>query len=374
MCGRHRPVQAPVEIRLANADTSSERPRRAKLMSPTPVSQPHPLNGVNAPALFATGVSVVTKVRTELRRHLHGKEHVIEALLAAFLARGHVLLEDVPGVGKTTIAQCLAHTLGMTFNRIQFTSDTLPSDVLGVTIYQSAEGAFRFFGGPVFANVVLADEINRSPARTQSALLEAMERAVVSVDREQHKLPSPFLVIATQNPVDFDSTFPLPVAQLDRFALRLSVGYPEKDAELNMLADRDAHYDALQISAVVNAGELMSAQEAARSVFVEPSLLEYMQAVAAATRQRPELAYGVSPRGLRTWKLISQSAALLADRDFVTPDDIRRFAIQCLAHRVRLQSEDLSSHAWAEAAAVVDDVLTRLPPPHIREGRQHGAV
>jgi MoxR-like ATPase len=277
-------------------------------------------------------------------------------------------------VGKTTIAHCLAHTLGMTFNRIQFTSDTLPSDVLGVTIYQSAEGAFRFFGGPVFANVVLADEINRSPARTQSALLEAMERAVVSVDREQHKLPSPFLVIATQNPVDFDSTFPLPAAQLDRFALRLSVGYPEKQAELGMLAERDAHYDALQISAVVSRAELQAAQEAARAVFVEPSLLEYMHAVVEATRQRPELAYGVSPRGLRTWKLIGQAAALLAGREFVAPDDVRHFAIPCLAHRVRLQSEDLSSHAWAEAAAIVSEVLTKLPPPHVREGRRHGGA
>jgi MoxR-like ATPase len=349
-------------------------PAQSTSLTPAPVSDRVSPADPASQALFETGLSVVTKVRAELRRHLHGKEHVIEALLAVFLSRGHVLLEDVPGVGKTTIAHCLAHTLGMTFNRIQFTSDTLPSDVLGVTIYQSAEGAFRFFGGPVFANIVLADEINRSPARTQSALLEAMERAVVSVDREQHKLPSPFLVIATQNPVDFDSTFPLPAAQLDRFALRLSVGYPVKEAELAMLADRDAHYDALKISVVVAPEELTAAQEAARAVFVEPSLLEYMHAIAAETRHRPELAYGVSPRGLRTWKLISQASALLAQRNFVTPEDVRRFAIECLAHRVRLQSEDLSSHAWAEAAAIVGDVLTKIPPPHVREGKRHGAA
>ena len=327
-----------------------------------------------AAQVFEVGVSVVRRVRAELHKHLHGKEQVIEAMLAALLSRGHVLLEDVPGVGKTTMAHCLAHTLGMSFNRIQFTSDTLPSDILGVTIFQGAEGAFRFFGGPIFANIILADEINRSPARTQSALLEAMERAVVSVDREQHRLPSPFMVIATQNPVDFDSTFPLPVAQLDRFALRLSVGYPDKAAELTMLADRDVHYDALQISAVVHGPELTMAQDAARVIFVEPSLLEYMHTVAAATRQRTDLAYGVSPRGLRIWKLVSQAAALLAERDFVTPDDIRRFAIPCLAHRVRLQSEDLSTNAWADAAGVVADVLAKIPPPHLREGKRHGAA
>lgn len=327
-----------------------------------------------APAVFESGLSVVKKVRAELQKHLHGKEHVTEALLAAFLSRGHALLEDVPGVGKTTIAHCLAQALGMSFNRIQFTSDTLPSDVLGVTIYQSAEGAFRFFQGPVFANVVLADEINRSPARTQSALLEAMERSFVSIDREQHKLPHPFFLIATQNPVDFDSTFPLPAAQLDRFALRLSVGYPERNAELSMLAERDIHYDVLQVAAVVTAGELTRAQEAARHVFIEPSLLDYMQEVVAGTRRRTDLAYGVSPRGLRLWKVISQATALLSARNFVTPDDIRRFAVQCLAHRVRLQNEDLSSNAWSEAAAIIGDVLAQVPPPHVREGRGHGAA
>jgi MoxR-like ATPase len=323
---------------------------------------------------FELGRAVMRKVGAELRKHLHGKEHVIDAILAAFLARGHVLLEDVPGVGKTTIAHCLAHTLGMSFNRIQFTSDTLPSDVLGVTIYQSAEGAFRFFPGPVFANVVLADEINRSPGRTQSALLEAMERTFVSIDREQHKLPHPFLVIATQNPVDFDSTFPLPAAQLDRFALRLTVGYPDKAAELNILAEEDTHYDTLNIAPAVTEPELLQAQEAARTVFVEPSLLEYMQAIAARTRQRTDLAYGVSPRGLRLWKLISQAAALLADRDFVTPDDIRRFAISCLAHRVRLQSEDLSTNAWQDAAAIIGEVIAQVPAPHVREGRNNGSA
>jgi MoxR-like ATPase len=364
-----------LQIRLAGAAGRRER----ALAFPGFMNSPTGRDATSPPSSppasdFGPAVETVKKVRAELKRHLHGKDAVIEALLAGFLARGHVLLEDVPGVGKTTIAHCLARTLGMSFNRIQFTSDTLPSDVLGVTIFQSAEGAFRFFGGPIFANVVLADEINRSPARTQSALLEAMERAVVSVDREQHPLPQPFLVIATQNPVDFDSTFPLPAAQLDRFALRLSVGYPEKGAELTMLSHRDVHYDALKVSAVVTAAELVRVQEAVRDVFVEASLLDYMHAIAAATRQRPDLAYGVSPRGLRVWKLVSQAAALLAGREFVTPDDVKRFAPQCLAHRVRLLSEDLSTNAWTEAAAIVTEVIAKVPVPHVREGRRHGAA
>ncbi len=321
--------------------------------------------------VFETVAQGAARLRAELRRHLHGKARVTDRLLAALLAGGHVLIEDVPGVGKTTIANCFARALGASFKRIQFTSDTLPGDVLGVSVYQNADAGFRFLPGPVFANVVLADEINRSPARTQSALLEAMERPFISVDGDSHPLPAPFIVIATQNPVDFDSTYPLPVAQLDRFALRLSVGYPDKDEEIALLAGAENHYDALGIQAVLDLAEVRQAQGAVRHIHVEPALLEYLHTVADATRRRADLAYGISPRGLLTWKLLAQASALLAGRRFVTPEDLAGVAVETLAHRIRLRGEEIAQSSWQGAAAVIREVLARVPPPHVREARAH---
>jgi MoxR-like ATPase len=273
---------------------------------------------------------------TSLQDVIIGKEPTLRLVVAALLAGGHVLLEDVPGVGKTLLARTLAQAVGGEWKRVQFSPDLLPSDITGVNIFHPASAEFRFVPGPIFANVLLADEINRASPRTQAALLEAMEEGRVTVDGVTHPLPSPFLVIATQNPVEHQGTFPLPEAQLDRFAIAVSLGYPTEAEEASLLSRSIGAAPAQAVAAAVSPGQLAEWQAAVRAVRVDDSLQAYIVRVAARTRSHPQIAMGVSPRGSLQWLRMAQATAWLDGRDFVTPDDLRRTSLAVLAHRLLL--------------------------------------
>lgn len=306
----------------------------------------------------------IAAIRNSLATHIHGKPDAIEAVLTCLVAGGHVLIEDVPGVGKTTLAYALSRSIDCAFNRIQFTSDLIPSDVIGVSIYQKEDSQFHFHPGPIFANVVLADEINRSSPKSQSALLEAMERGIISVDGNTHPIPQPFIVIATQNPVDFESTFPLPSAQLDRFLMRISMGYPDAAAEKEMLRGNTLHYDDITLPPVVKKQDITELQEAAKTLFIEDSAYDYLHQIVAKTRSHPAIEVGVSPRGSLAFKTAAQAAAFLAGRDFVSPTDIQSLAKPCLAHRVRLTDRHGFDPDWSTAATVIEEITLSVPFPH----------
>ncbi len=285
----------------------------------------------------------------ESRRSLHrmidniglvirGKDDVVRLAVIGLLARGHLLFEDVPGVGKTTLAQCLARSISCSFQRIQFTSDLMPSDIIGVSIFNSAKQEFEFKPGPLFASMVLADEINRTTPKTQSSLLEAMNTSRVSVDRETYDLPQPFSVIATQNPIEFHGTFPLPKSQMDRFLMRLRLGYPEAEAELTILREQKKLDAAQQIEPVLEAEEVCRMQDEVETVSVEDSLLDYIVRIARATREWPEIELGVSVRGSLALRRASQAKAYLEGRGYVTPDDIKQLVAPTLAHRIQVAS------------------------------------
>jgi MoxR-like ATPase len=265
-----------------------------------------------------------------------GKETTLQLVVATLLAGGHVLLEDVPGVGKTLLARTLAQSVGGAWKRVQFSPDLLPSDITGVNVFNPGSGEFRFVPGPIFANVLLADEINRASPRTQSSLLEAMEETRVTVDGETHTLPAPFMVIATQNPLEHHGTYPLPEAQLDRFAIAVSLGYPTPDEEERLLARSVGANEAPPVVAVLKAGDLTGWQASVRQVRVDASLQGYIVRVAQRSREHATFAIGISPRGSLLWQRLAQALAWLEGRDFITPDDIRRTAVPVLAHRVQL--------------------------------------
>lgn len=265
---------------------------------------------------------------------LRGKRDVVRLTVVALAARGHVLIEDVPGVGKTTLAQSLARSLSLSFQRVQFTSDLLPSDILGVSVYRRSKEAFEFVPGPIFANVVVADEINRATPKTQSALLEAMAEGTVSVDRQRYNLPQPFLVLATQNPLEHQGTFPLPESQLDRFMMSLEIGYPEASEEASLLLSGGVEDSLETLEPVIDAQELTRLQEIVRRVHVEPKVAAYMVEIAQATRQIAQLSLGVSTRGAQSLYRAAQAAALLEGREFVVPDDVLRLAPAVISHRV----------------------------------------
>jgi len=269
-----------------------------------------------------------------LQQLVLGQERTVERLVASLLAGGHVLLDDVPGVGKTLLARSVAALLDLPFRRVQFSPDMMPSDVSGSSLYHPPTGEFRFVPGPLFTHVLLADEINRASPRTQSALLEAMEEARVTVDGITHDLPQPFWVIATQNPVEFQGTFPLPEAQLDRFAVILSMGYPSPAHEQALLGGPWARRDTPVPTPVADAATLLGWQREVQEVRVDESLQAYMVRLVGRTRNDPRVALGVSPRGTLTWQRLAQAWAYLHGRRYVTPDDVREMALPVLAHRI----------------------------------------
>ncbi len=276
----------------------------------------------------------VQRVRTNVERVIVGKTAAVDLLLIALLCGGHVLIEDVPGVGKTMLARALALSLGLRFQRVQCTPDLLPNDLTGVSVYRPQSGQFVFQPGPLFSHIVLVDEINRATPRTQSALLEAMGEAQVSIDGVTHRLPEPFLVIATQNPIEFEGTFPLPEAQLDRFLLQIRLGYPSPEEELQMLTLLTGEHPISQITAAVDGSQLPDLQRMIYAVRVAPSLREYLVRLAHTLRNHPDLALAMSPRATLALFRAGQARAVLAGRDYVLPDDYKALAVPVLQHRL----------------------------------------
>lgn len=302
----------------------------------------------------------IGRVTANIEQVMVGKRREVQYVLAALLCQGHILLEDVPGVGKTTLVRALAKSLGCEFRRIQFTPDLLPSDVIGVSVWNQKTGEFEFRTGPVFAQVLLADEINRTSPKTQSALLECMEEGQVTVDGLSLPLPRPFLVLATQNPIEYEGTFPLPEAQLDRFLLKLKIGYPSPAEEREIL--HRARTGLLEsISAVISEADVIALQEAARDIWVDPSLEGYMISLTGATRQHPSIYLGASPRGTLALYRASQAIALIRGRQYVTPDDVKEMAPLTLAHRLILRPEAQMRGATPES--LITDLLAALPVP-----------
>jgi MoxR-like ATPase len=302
-------------------------------------------------------------LQRSIARVVKGKDDVIQLALIALLARGHLLVEDVPGVGKTTLAQALARSFRCSFQRIQFTSDLLPSDVIGVSVYSPASQEFEFKPGPIFANVIVADEINRTTPKTQSALLEAMSESQVTVDNHTHPLPKPFMVLATQNPIEHHGTYPLPESQLDRFLMRIRMGYPARASEKEIIRNHSgAAID--QLAPSMNAEDVVAAQESVANVKCEDSLLDYALEIVERTRQSEHLSLGVSPRGAVMLHRAAQARAFLESRDYCLPDDFKRLILPVFAHRVVVSSRYVSTQKRSEQAeAILREIIdsTRVP-------------
>jgi MoxR-like ATPase len=298
-------------------------------------------------------------VADNIEKVIIGKRETIELLLVAILCEGHVLIEDFPGLGKTMLARSLATSIGGNFKRVQCTPDLLPNDVTGVSIYNQQNGEFEFREGPVFVNVLLADEINRATPRTQSALLEAMQEYQVTVDGVTHPLPRPFLVVATQNPIEFEGTFPLPEAQLDRFIMRLAIGYPRLEEELILFKKMGREHPINSLTPVVENQEILNLQKQVWDIFCEPSLQEYILQIVTATRQHTDLALGVSPRGSLALYKTSQAYAAIQGRDHVIPDDIQTLLPWVFAHRIILKPE--AELRGRTAVGILTDILHETP-------------
>jgi MoxR-like ATPase len=304
--------------------------------------------------LFGSVVANIEKV-------IQGKPEVIELALVCLLAEGHLLIEDVPGVGKTSLAKALATSIDCSFGRVQFTPDLLPSDVVGVTVWNRGGGDFEFRPGPIFANIVLADEINRASPKTQSALLEAMQEKQVTVDGTTYPLAPPFLVLATQNPIEHEGTYPLPESQLDRFLMRVSMGYPARDAEIEILDTHSTHDTIVDISAVVTSTDVLAMIDSVRAVHVAPSLKGYLVDLADASRRHPRLALGMSPRATLSLQRVARARAAAGGRTYVVPDDLKALAEPVLAHRFLVTPE--AQLSGVTAADALNEVLRSVPVP-----------
>lgn len=310
---------------------------------------------------FRGTAEVVAAIRASVAGFIRGKDEVIDLAVVCLLAEGHLLLDDVPGVGKTSLARALANSLGVRWNRVQFTPDVLPSDVTGVSVFNQGTGAFEFHPGPVFASVVLADEINRATPRTQAALLEAMEERTVSVDGTTHHLPSPFIVIATQNPVDMAGTYPLPEAQLDRFLMRAAIGYPDHAAEVSVVTDHHLGVRVSAISPVVTPAEVVALITAAEAVEIDPSVLGYIVRLVSWTRTAPGVTLGASPRGSVSLLRAVRARALAGGRSFATPGDVQALAGPVLAHRIVIDVDGAARGVTGES--VIADAVAAVPAP-----------
>jgi MoxR-like ATPase len=308
-------------------------------------------------------LSRLEELETSLGRAIRGKAEVLRLSLVCLLSKGHLLIEDVPGVGKTTLAHALARSVQCSFQRLQFTSDMLPSDVLGVTIYNAHTELFEFKPGPIFTNFLLADEINRATPKTQSALLEAMNDHQITIDGRSYALSEPFLVVATQNPVEHHGTYPLPESQLDRFLMRLRIGYPDPASEREIMRNSGRTADEA-VQPVLTAEEIVSLQAHVSNVAVDDALIDYMLAVVDRTRNHDALALGVSPRGAQALYRASQALALVEGRDYVLPDDIKRLVVPVFAHRVVVNTRIILGQRTAEhAERVLQDILTLVDVP-----------
>ncbi|MGE5570679.1 MAG: AAA family ATPase [Rhodospirillales bacterium] len=305
----------------------------------------------------------IPELEAALASAIRGKKEVLRLSLVCLLAKGHLLIEDVPGVGKTTLAHALARSVDCRFHRLQFTSDMLPSDVLGVTIYNARTQAFEFKSGPIFTNFLLADEINRTTPKTQSALLEAMNERQVTIDGHSYPLPQPFMVMATQNPVEHHGTYPLPESQLDRFFMRLRIGYPDRGSEREILRNSENPLSR-HIEPVFTVEEVLQLQAWSNHIKVDESLVDYMLAIVEKTRTHESLALGVSPRGAQALFRASQALAMIEGRDYVIPDDVKRLVVPVFAHRVVINTRLALSQRGADASdRILEEILTLVDIP-----------
>lgn len=303
----------------------------------------------------------VAKLKQNIERVIFGKPEVVSDIILALLSNGHVLVEDVPGVGKTTLAKSLALSVEADFKRIQFTPDLLPSDIIGVSIYQPEQKSFQFSPGPVFTNILLADEINRASPRTQSSLLQAMNEARVSVDGVTHSLPTPFLVIATQNPSECHGTYPLPEAQMDRFAIQIGLGYPDQETEISILHSQIAEHPIKSIRPVLGCEDVLEIQKMVKKVTVKRVISEYIIRIVSRTREHPSITLGVSPRGALMLFRMAQARALTQKRSFCIPDDIKTLAKTVFSHRIMLDTH--ARYSGVQKESIIQEILLSTPVP-----------
>lgn len=309
-------------------------------------------------------IEQINRLQATIERVIKGKSETVKLAIVALIAQGHLLIEDVPGIGKTTLSNVLARALDLSFQRVQFTSDLLPSDVIGLSIFNQRTGSFEWKQGPIFANIVLADEINRATPKTQSALLEAMAEGQVTVEGISRQLPAPFMVVATQNPTEHHGTYPLPESQLDRFMLRLHIGYPNQADERQILRDRERRDPISSIKPVMNEEDVLELQKRASEVRVDEVLIDYLLQIVAQTRENEAIELGISPRGTLSIFRSAQALALIEGRDFCTPDDIKRLVLPCFAHRIIVSSRYANvTRRTHEAEHLLQEILQKTKVP-----------